>query len=449
MSTYDPPGNSSLRPIQQTTAARGERAGRSATAYPYTASALVIAAGLPVRFKIGFAVFGSFTLLDIVLAVAALRLLFGILASGSPVRIGDRRVTILLAIPFLVCVASLVWTDDLRATLRAIGMFTEAMVAYLVVTNAFSGLRPAQLFTRAAMLVALLLIGSLLSLLQVRGFGPQTPNNIVIGGPEHVAYLTTYYARLGNPFYGLSNDFASVLALYVFPLLAWGVVRRRLRYSLLAGVLFAGVALTLSRGVVIATVVGGILFLMVERQRMTRWLPGIGLGAALVLTIGYIYYQLNQAVQTHLLDRLTITTIQVRREILSRAFERISEAPILGYGAGVVTDPLLVDGVHNTYLQQALYYGIPLGLLCSGALWLLAARFFSWSAPAKAVRVMAIAIGVSVLTQLAVFVVETSFEATLPKTAFYFFVAFGSVVLTQMNRHELDSMPAAIATHAR
>jgi len=398
-----------------------------------------------VRFRIGFAVFGSFTLLDIVLVVAALRLLFGILASTGRVRIGDRRVTILLAIPFLVCVGSLAWTDDLTATLRSIGMFTEAMVAYWVVTNAFGSLRPPQLFSRAALLVALLLIGSMLSLLQVPAFAPQTPPNMVVGGPEHWAYLTTYYARLSNPFYGLSNDFASVLSLYVLPLLAWGVVRSKLRYSLLAGIVFAGVALTLSRGVVIATVAGGVLFLVAERQRLTRWLPGISVGSALVLTVAYFYYQLNEAVQTHLVDRLSITTIQVRREIFHYALQRISEAPIVGYGAGVVTDPVLADGVHNTYLQQALYYGIPLGLVCGGALWLLAARFLTWPAQTRAVRVMAMAIGVSVLTQLAVFLVETSFEATLPKTEFYSFAAFGSIVLAQMTREE---MPTATPTQA-
>jgi O-antigen ligase len=323
-------------------------------------------------------------------------------------------------------------------------MFAEATVAYVVTVNALTGLRTHQLFARAGGLVALLIAGSLLSLLQVPGFGPETPPNVATGGPEHIAYLTTYYARLSNPFYGLSNDYASVLALYVLPLLAWGVVSRKTSYSLLAGTAFAGVALTLSRGVVIATVAGGILFLSAERRRVTRWIPGIVLGGGLVAATGYLYYRLNEAVQTHLLDRLTATTIQVREAILTRTLQQVAESPLLGYGGGVVTDPLLADGVHNTYLQQVLYYGIPLGVVCSAALWLLAARLLLWPVRTRAARVMAAAIGVSVFIQLAVFLVETSFEATLPKTALYFFVAFGVIVVMQVDREE----PTFVSTAA-
>ncbi len=429
----------SLHPRQGMATTADEPAIRHKGGYPYTAGALILAAGFPVRIRLGFSVFGSLTLLDIVLAAAMLRLVFGVLANRGRVRLGDARVAILLTIPFLICVASLAWTMDVKATLRGIGIFTEAMVAYWAVTNAFADLATPQLFGRAATLVILLLAGSALSLLQVPGFGPPT-GDLVLGSPDHVAFLAAYYARLGNPFYGLSNDFASVLALYVLPLLAWGVVRRKPAYSLLAGVAFAGIVLTLSRGVIAATVAGGILFLIAERQRLTRWLPGIALGFAVVITVGYLYYQLNQAVQTYLLDRFRITTIHARQEILAMGLEKVSDAPILGYGAGVVSDPLLATGVHNTYVQQALYYGIPLGLLSSTALWLLAARFLFWPTVLRGVRVMAVAVGASVLIQLAIFLVETSFEATLPKTGFYFFAAFATAILTQMSREESHSL---------
>ncbi len=441
MDDVSPPVNPARTKAQSASAsARAE--------YPYTATALVVAAGLPVRFKIPFALFGSFTLLDVVLVGAALRLFFGTLSQRGRLKVGHLQVTALLAIPVLVCVVSLIWTSDLRATVRAVAMFAEAMVAYVVAVNTLAGLRTQQLFARAGGLVVLLLLGSLLSILQIPGFGPETPPNVAPGGPEHIAYLTTYYARLSNPFYGLSNDYASVLALYVLPLFAWGVVSRKTGYSLLAGTAFAGVALTLSRGVVIATVAGGILFLAAERRRVTRWIPGIVLGGGLVATMGYVYYRLNEAVQTHLLDRLTATTIQVREAILTRTLQQIAESPLLGYGGGVVSDPLLADGVHNTYLQQVLYYGIPLGVVCSAALWLLATRLLLWPLRRRAARVMAAAIGVSVLIQLGVFLVETSFEATLPKTALYFFVAFGVIVVMQMNREELALVSSAPDTLA-
>ncbi len=411
--------------------------------YRHTATILVLAAGMPIRFKIGFALFGSFTLLDIVLVAATLRLLFGTLLSHGKVQVGDRRVTALLAIPFLVCIGSVLWTRDLTATLRTTAMFAEAMVAYFVVTNSFAHLSSDMILARAALLIVLLLTGSVLSLLQVPGFGPQIPNNTLAGGPEHLAYLTTYYGRLSNPFYGLSNDLASVLTLYVCPFLAWAVIRGRVRYLLFSGAAFAGVLFTLSRGVALATIVTGLMFLLAQQEKLRRWLPGIILGLSLLLTVGYFYYQLNEAVQAYLIDRLAVTTIAVRQELFARAIQLITDAPLFGYGAGVVVDPLLIDGVHNTYLQQILYYGIPLGLVCGAALWFLAGRFLLMRSPSANIRVMATAIGVSILAQLALFLVETSFEATLPKTALYFFMGIATVVLVRLKQEVVVNAPTA------
>ena len=207
-------------------------------------------------------------------------------------------------------------------------------------------------------------------------------------------------------------------------------------YFFLSASAFAAVVLTQSRGIVAATLLGGLVFFVAERRRVLRWLPGVALGSALVLSIGYFYYQINQTVQTYLADRFRFTTIQVRRDILSAALDRLSDAPILGYGGGVVPggDPILADGVHNTYLQQMLYYGIPLGLVASTALWMLAALLFRWPTRNKAVALMAVAMGVTMLVQLVQFLGETSFEATLPKSALYLFVGLCVVILRNLNR---------------
>jgi O-antigen ligase len=414
--------------------------------FPFTATALILAAAMPLRIRIGFAVFGSFTILDVALLLAAARVLFGSLSRYGRVPLGDRWITLLLAVPLAVCIVSLLWTEDLRATVRSIAIFAEAMVAYWVVLSVFGGLTANQLFTRVSLLVTLLLTGSLLSVLQISGFAPQIPPDMRLGSPEHIDLITTYYARLSNPFYGLSNDFASVLALYVFPLLAWGVVTKQLRFSFLAALVFTGIMLTFSRGVALATIIGGVFLTVSQRRESARWIPGLALGVILLAAVGYGYYALNPAVQTYLIDRLSGATIEARQTIIFRTIELIIDAPALGYGGGVIPDPLLKDGVHNTYLQQIVYYGIPLGFLCSAALWLLAARF--WFLPIRfpRVRIMASAIGASVLIQLMVFLVETSFEATLPKTAFYFFVALGWLILARMHsdaRHRSTSLGQA------
>jgi formate hydrogenlyase subunit 4 len=81
-----------------------------------------------------------------------------------------------------------------------------------------------------------------------------------------------------------------------------------------------------------------------------------------------------------------------------------------------------------------LYYGIPLGLFATGALWLLAARFLRWPARSRALTVIALSMGITLVVQLVAFLGETSFEATLPKTASYLFVGLSAVILRQLNR---------------
>jgi len=392
---------------------------------------LVVAAAFPVRLRYSFAVFGSFTVLDVVFVLLSGATAFYLLITGEAPRTGDRKVALLLAVPFIICFLSLAWSDDAPATLRQVGIFSEAIVAYWVAVNVFRQMSTHRLFLYTAAFVALLLLGSVLSLIQVPGFQPPT-YGLEEGTREYYTFLTAYYARLGNPFYGLSNDFASVLSLFVLPLLAWGVSSRKALYLIVSAAAFAGLVLTQSRGVIAATLLGGLLFLVVQRRRLRRMLPAVVIGSAMMLGFGYFYYRLNEAVQVYLGDRLQITTIEARREILSAGWRHLGDSPIIGFGAGVVPegDPLVADGVHNTYLQQMLYYGVPLGLAATGALWLVAIRFLRWPVrPNDISGMIATSVGLSVLVQLAIFLGETSFEATLPKTAFYFFIGLSVAIL--------------------
>ncbi len=58
------------------------------------------------------------------------------------------------------------------------------------------------------------------------------------------------------------------------------------------------------------------------------------------------------------------------------------------------------EGQYNAYLQQMLYYGIPLGVLCSISMWLVAARLFRWKGRGEEVDVVATAMGVTMVIQL-------------------------------------------------
>jgi len=413
---------------------------------PFTstgATLLMLAAAFPMRFHYRFAVFGSFTLLDVVLAVLGIALGLRMLAAGQALRTGDGKVAFLLAVPFVICISSLVWTDDRAATFRQIGIFVEPVVAYWVAVNILYDISVERAFSYLAIFVVLLLLGSALSLAQVPGFEPPS-YGLQQGTRDYYTFLAAYYARLGHPFYGLSNDFASVLSLFVLPLLAWGVVKRSPRYLFLSAVTFSAEVLTQSRGVLAATLLGGLVFLAAQGRRLLRWLPAVTVGLATVLVVGYFYYRVNETVQVYLGDRLQITTIEARKQILTAGWRQLAESPVLGYGGGVVAggDPLLVDGVHNAYLQQMLYYGVPLGVATTGALWLLALRLLRWRVPLNdAARLVALSMGLSVFVQLVAFLGETSFEATLPKTTLYFLMAFAVAILRQFSR---DIEPVAI-----
>ena len=392
---------------------------------------------MPLRLRYSIGVFGSFTLLDVAIVAIGFFTFVSLIIRGGSLRRGDPAVGLLLAVPLFVCALSIMWSDDLNATFRQSGILAEAVLAYWLAINLFRNITADGVFRYMALFVMLLFLGSLLSLLQVHGFQPAT-NDLVEGSPEYLAFLAAYYARLGNPFYGLSNDFATVLALFIFPFLAWSGITKRPPYMVLSALSFAAVVLTQSRGALVATIVGGVVFLWTQRRRFTRWLPSFILGMVVTTSAGYIYYKLSEPVQTYLADRLAMTNIQDRMELLSAAFDRLSDAPVLGYGGGVLPggDAQLADGVHNTYLQQMLYYGIPLGVFITLALSLVAVRFFRWPVRGPIGGTLASAVGVTVLVQLIAYLGETSFEATLPKTAFYLVVALCVIALQGVSLRE-------------
>lgn len=400
------------------------------TCFGLIAFGLLLAAAFPVRIRIPVLVFGSFSTLDLALVVAAPLTAFVLLVSHKRLSLGDTRAFVLLAIPVVLSVLSLAWTSDIAMTVLQIGFFSEALLAYWVLANVLAGIKPDTIMAGVGAFVILLLVGSVLSLVGVPGFVPEVYGADPTSA-EYLDYLASYYSRLSHPFYGLSNDYASVLALFVFPLLTWGFIQRRAAYLVIAGITAAAVAMTLSRGVLAALVAGWLILLIGERRRVLAWTPGLVMGAALAGLVIGIYLQVNQAVLTYLPSRFSAVNIGYRLQSFEVGLERIADKPILGYGAGVLPDPELViaRGVHNTFLQQMLYYGVPLGSLVAVSLLLLVLRFLRWRDPRPPMRLFAFSVAVALFVQMLIFLVETSFEAALPKMAFYVFVAISISVL--------------------
>jgi hypothetical protein len=99
-------------------------------------------------------------------------------------------------------------------------------------------------------------------------------------------------------------------------------------------------------------------------------------------------------------------------------------------------DPTLGEGVHNTYLQQVLSFGLTLGIvvglaLCATAIFFLARQRGS---PLAGV------IGYAVLVQLAIFLFEASFEGSVLRVLFYLSMGLSVALLRAVERE--TALPA-------
>jgi O-antigen ligase len=375
---------------------------------------LLLAAAMPVRLPVPVPVVGSVSVLDLVLIALLVTLYLDLpwrrLSWGPP------ALAVALLIPPAVSALSVLWTQDRDATLRSTIVYVEAVIAYLVVLRELEGLSPARVVAFVRRYAWLVTLPAVLLLLHVPGFQPEEPGL----SPTSGDYLS-YYSRLSHPVIGRSNSLATVLAILVPPLLYWGHTRRDRRATTAGVVALTAVALTLSRGVLVAFAVGGISYLLLLRRP-----PGSPrrpvLGKVVAATLGLAaaaaaLYELNPDTREFFLGRLSAANVTRRADLYSVAFQKIAEHPLLGYGAGTVPDgdPALFVDVHNTYLQQLLYYGLPLGVLVGCVVAALPIIFVArrWRTP------VAGAVAYAVLVEVISFAFESSFEGTVLRVIFY------------------------------
>lgn len=410
------------------------------------ALALVVAAAFPVRIRYALLGFGSFTVFDLVLFAGSFLLLLRLLLCGK-LRVGDRPTFFLLTIPALICVLSLAWSQNRGATLYRTVFATEAVLAYLVAINLFARL-PAQRIVRyLGILVVLLILGGVLSLFGVPGFEAPT-TGLEPGSDDYFNFVASYYSRFSHPFLGLSNNFATCLAFFVFLFAAYGAARRQRLPLALAVLAAAGVAATLSRGAGAAVVVSAVVFVIAVRRQVRISVPAIVVGLTMMFGLCYAFFAFSETAQQHLVDRMNQSTVEHRNRKMSIALDKIAQAPVLGYGGGVTPDnePEMKNGVHNTYLQQVLDFGVPLGLAVSLSLLALPLRFLLWPSRRPAVRLMATGVGVSLLGQMIIYLSQSSFEGTLLRVFFYFSVALAVQLLRALEQEATAPAAAPVST---
>jgi hypothetical protein len=389
---------------------------------------VLIAAAMPVRISDAFPVVRSVSVLDVLLVVLALTLCLDL--ASHPLDTGYENLFLLLVIPLSVTTASVVWSQDRPATVRAVLIYTEGIIAYLFVIRELDGLSPERVITYIARYAYLVIIPGVLLLLHVPGFAPEQ------AGLSHSSgdYLS-YYTRLSHPVLGRSNNLATVLAFFAPILLYWGHTRGNRRITLAGSVTLLAICLTLSRGVLLSFAVAGLVYavLVFDRRRFAGSRFGgklVGIVAAGVLAIGALYL-VNPATHEFFAGRLSLANVHGRIALITTSFGEVARRPVLGFGGGV--DPMF-EATHNTYVQQAVYFGLPLAIVVSIALWGTVSVFLArrrWSGVAGV-------IAYTLLVQLISFLFEASFEGTVLRVLFYLSVGLAVGLLRSVEAERAD-----------
>lgn len=398
---------------------------------------VLIAAAAPFRFYGRFPLVASISVLDIALIIAAAIMLLRSAVERTDV--GDRRLFWLLCVPPAVCALSILWSQDRAATVKETLTYLESLVAYTFAVQQTRGVPAQTIITWLRRYAYLLLVPPILMLLHIRGFEPEQPGL----KPSNGGYIT-YFSRLGHPFIGASNNLATVLALLVFVLFFWGVRHRDRATTRAALVVLIAIVLTLSRGVISSLLIAILFYLVVNNStrvaaaiRRYRVLPRLAIVATVLIVSVVAFDHFNHNTHLYIGNRTSLTNVILREFRLGAGMTKLGERPWLGFGAGVTpdNDPVIAGGVHNTYLQQLLAYGVVLGLVVIISLVEVARRFLHHGA--GQLRQM---VGLTVLAQLIIYVTEASFEGSVLRVLFYLFLGM-LVGLLRADENEVTVTP--------
>lgn len=386
--------------------------------------AVLVAAAMPIRIPVSVPLIHSVSVLDLALLAVALTLLLD--CAVRPPDVGYPKLFALLCVPLGICALSMLWSQDRAATARSLLIYAEGVIAYLFVVRELAGASALRVMTYLKRYTYLVIAPALLLLLHVPGFAPEDPTLSTTSG----AYLS-YYTRLSHPVLGRSNSLATLLAFFVPILLFWGHQHHDRRFTCAGVVGVIAVAATLSRGVGVALLVVALLAALGSALRRREAEPRTvakvtGVAAAIIAGM-VLLYEFNPYTRQFSDARFSAANALVRWDYARAALGKIALRPLLGYGGGAVPDhdALLALGVHDTYLQQVVYYGLVLGVAACACLVGVSVFFFSRAQRTPVARV----VGFTVLAQLLVFVTESSFEGTVLRVLFYLSVGMAAALL--------------------
>jgi hypothetical protein len=414
---------------------------------------VTLVCAVPFRFTYRVGPFQSVSLLDGVLALC-LGWLFLRAVATRRLFLGSRPVFVCLSLPVGASILSLAWTVSDGETVKTILLYGYALLFYLVTVSLFRGCSGESVMRFFAGLVLLSLLASLFMYLRVPGFEIYFPTEGFTPS-EITDTLVSIYTRLSHPFIGRSNDFAAILGFPILPLVSWGVLRGKRAYLLAGLVAFAAMALTFSRGALVAFFLAMALWAYPVRSEPRIRRLGLAFLAILAVSLaGTRLVHLGEvggrqlAGEAILRSRLNVVNMDRRIDAQKDYLDLLDRHPWTGIGAGVLWntgDPLAVGSAHNYFLQQTVYYGWILGTGMN--LSLLALPFFFFRRPSRSSRPVLVqnAIGCSILFLLIDSFMETTMEASVPRVLIHYMLGLSVLLLRSLEAPRPDAREAGDA----
>ena len=399
------------------------------------ALALVTCAAFPYRFERGSGLFATVSVLDFAFLASAIVVAVSVCRRGR-LGIGHRGVALALSIPPLLAVCSLLWSIDFQLATKAVTLYVYALGLYVVMVNLLDE-APAQFIAGLfGWFAVVMLTGALLLYFRVPGFDLFAATD----APIDLDRIAAAYARFSHPFIGLSNDFAPILAFTLFAIVGLSRSQPRRWVKPVAAVLAVGVFLTFSRGTMVGLAIVGLAYWTASRfsLRLVAKTAVVGMivGVAVYAFASHYAFSVGDRQLTGrdiVIDRLSNPgTVELRAEGYRTSLAVVWQRPLLGYGTGVF-DPgragQLSGTAHSTYLQQLVFYGVPLGLLSSAAWIALAYVFWNWRSRTTDARRFANAVAAALTVILVGAAIETFMEATVPRLLIYLLLGMSTALL--------------------
>lgn len=377
-------------------------------------SVLVASAAFPVRFEV---IAGqSAAIFDLVVVICAIQLAL-IWAARGKVTHPPRQIMFGMLIPTLLTVVSLWWSENFARTFLTAASWMEAVIVMIFVTVTLGDQNPSVAMKWIARLGVALLIAPILMYLHVSGFDPPAPQV----DPFHLGTLP-YYTRFSHPFLGKSNNLATLLVILFVPLVYWAA--RYHRHRLATITIGLAILLTLSRGAIAALMVSWLFWTISKRDRSAKFGRSLIIPFCGALAVGLSILVSIPVVAAHLGERADISGLNGRQELWNEGWSSLSQSPLIGVGGGADA------ALHNTYAQQLVDFGLPLGILALICLLQIPRWFFTVGEVNTPRHDLARAAGMGVLTGYLTFLTESSLEGTLLRPVIFLCIAL-CVALTQ------------------